>query len=255
MRREPLLPRNLTRFNYWDYARVKPTPPGELGFDSAVGPSTHERFRQAFASHLRDGECGKRWCPWDAKMTDAPKLQWSFRLLECYIRMDREWRTDQLAWRIFRDLPTDAQTRLRMLDQTQRRQCHRGWDRILEIIARDQRVFRYIIEQKRSGRMGEVGDQFDLAEGSVQRIYAAYHAQATRLLGKARLLDQLAKKRSMTEIVARLKRRDAARPNQTQPAPPVCQTWDDVFAWFALALRNLKRYRLGHPPLPWTPAR
>ena len=255
MRREPLLPRNLTRFNYWDYARVKPTPPGEMGFDASIGSSTHERFRRKFASHLSDGPCQERWCPWDVKLKDRPQAEWSFGLLECYVLLDREWQKDKQAWQIFRTLPADAQARLRKLDQQQGRQCHRGWERILEIIVRDQQVFQYIIAQKASGRLGEVAEQFHLSEGSVRKLYAAYHRQAARLLGRESPLEQLAKKRSMKEIVDRLQRRQEARPLRIPPVPVVCQTCDEVFAWFALALRNLKRYRRGHLPLPWAPPR
>jgi len=34
---------------------------------------------------------------------------------------------------------------------------------------------------------------------------------------------------------------------------PVCRNPDEVLAWLALALRNLKRMRAGHSPLPWRP--
>lgn len=253
MRRDPLLPLYLTRFNYWNYDRVKPTPLEEMGVNPSRAWSFHERFRKKFASHLYEGPCGERLCRWDVKLIGRPQAEWPYVLLESYILMDREWRKDELAWRIFRKLPADAQARLKKLDQKQRGQCRRGWECMLEIIARDQKVFKYIIAQKASGRLDEVSENFALSEGSVRKIYTAYHSQATRLLGKESPLEQLAKKPSMKEILARLQGEPRKRRSTT--AHVICQTWDEVFAWLALALRNLKRYRSGHPPLPWTPPR
>jgi len=256
MRREPLLPKGLTRFNYWRQVRFHPTPAEDQELNSAIISYARDFSRKQFAGHLQRGPCGTRGCAWDGVLKDRAASERPFLLLQRYIKTDREWRTDRLAWQVFRGLPTDEQATLRQLDQQQRRANHRRWETVLKIIEQDQNIFRYIIEGKATDWLDVVGQDFDgLSEGSVRRIYVEYHKQAALLLGKQTPLEQLTKKTSpqMKRIVSYLQ--EEARKTRPTPSSPVCQNWEEVFTWFKLALQNMRRYRSGHPPLPWVPSR
>jgi hypothetical protein len=181
--------------------------------------------------------------------------------LHRYIKTNRSWWQDKQAQQILRALPARSQAGLRRLDQQQRRQSRRTWSTILGVIERDQRVFHRLIEEQRTpGRFGYVAGErgIDISESGARRIYTAYRAHAALLLGKETPFDQLVKCPSIPRpAIKRLERERAEAARVTLPFPlstpaPICQDMQEVFAWFALALQNLKRYRNGHLPVPWT---
>lgn len=262
-RREPLPPRHPIRFTYWHQLLFAPIPPAEWEAHRVLlndARQLSKQIAQEFARHLA-GSCRERGCPWDVVLKGSTTNQRPNTLLRHYIRVDRLWWRNKEAWEILRSLPTKAQTALLRVHYQQSRQCRRKWQTTLDAIERDQKVFHAVIEERASGQsiedaLAKVAIHFNISDRTARQIYVAYRYQALLLLGEQTPLDQLARQRSIPrEAIKRLQRMrsDAARvslPFTLSVPSPICRNWDDVFAWFALALQNMRRYRNGHAPLP-----
>lgn len=259
MRREPLLPMRLTRFTYWKSLPAVPTSAEDLQDNPQLVQYAVTTLQAKFHRHL-SGPCGEPHCPWDTALKGQPDRRYPFIVLQRYIKTNRVWWRDTQAQQVFKFLPAQDQAVLRRLDR-QQKQCHRKWDTVLKVIERDQEVFRYIIEHRKSGQLGAVADKFRLSDANVRRIYAAYRSKAALLLGEQTEFDQLVKCPSIPRTdIKRLEweRAEGDRvplPFPLSPSAPIYRDMQEVFAWFALALKNLKRYRNGHSPIPWPPQR
>ena len=296
------VPKALNRLTYWRFS---------LSLPSASDPEwprvQHEQairfLRTKFSQHLH-GPCGASRCGWDNELKKVPPEDRGFvALRRCVIKANGGyWRQFPDAVRLYLSLPPHKQ---REIDKLGHLRGRRHWPTLLDIIERDQRVFRFIVENKlstglikdlESARRTEKWQQLRKISGNMhlsrlRELYSAYHSQALLLLGKLTPLDQLEKRPSSRRLARTLKERHertqagrgskmwVVREWQTSPRPlfrrqrsillqvnreeqrgeapppkqkvPICQDWPEVFSWFALTLRNLRRYSQGHPPLPW----
>lgn len=280
------LPRGITRFNYWGYAFAfpeaasSPRPTSTAQLEQAARVESASRFRRHLA-----GLCGVPGCVADEEIAERPKDCRAIALLS-YIEGDSQWYQDAEAQRVLKGLPADLRARLRESDAAKWRQRRRRLDGLAKIVERDQTVFAYLQEQILAGRLRpdelhqmsseeqiQAGD-ITISPATAERIWREYHALGMWLLGRRRLpagwrggAERLTAGATREARVVQVTRQDgrqvaALMPGSRQPRAararrdqPPCRDWPEVYAWLALARRNLTRFKNGHPPLPWRPRR
>ncbi len=234
-KQERCLPRRVGRFNYWDFFR----PDGI----QVITPLKREIKRQFYliltASYT---VWNKEIRPWlHKKLSDIPDRQ--FLALKGYVLDDKEWRCDGDAWTVYKCLSVQKQKRIQQLDKKtwgiQRDKLN--WDTLLKTIAEDQARFEAFLDAPNTKNFAGTG----------QRIYAAYHKQANRLLCPNKTPPLRITPRGTVLI---------RRPDQRQPKSDIPSSLTirrenkkTTLHWFHHALRNMREYRNNRPPIPWSP--
>jgi hypothetical protein len=197
------------------------------------------------------------------------------RALLYWISLDRLWYEDPEAQALLRTLPTVKQQALLAFNQRHwaRPSLAQKWETLLPRIAKDQIIFRDIVQvgpkiagvepasdpaiaRQRSERYG------CMSRTEARKIYLAYSRQASILLGRGSLPPKAWAALMKGDGLLNARGRIHAAPlgvrgtlNQflvpERVDTPYLPDWQAVFHWFAHALRNLCRYQNGHAPLPW----
>ncbi len=212
-KQERYLPRRVGRFNYWEFFR----PDGI----KVIAPLKRHLKRQF---HLILTASPTVWNkeirPWlHRELADIPDRQ--FLALEGYVLDDKEWRCDGDAWDVYDRLSVQKQKHIRQLDKKKWgiQRVKLNWDTLLQTIAADQARFEAFLDTPDTCRLDDYGTE--------RRIYAAYHAQANKLLW----------------------------PNGGMPPKLTArrEAKKTTLHWFHHALRNMREYRNRRPPIPWSP--
>lgn len=226
------VPEGMNRFNYWNYDLAVPRQPVS-STRPPLGQAAHEYCRDEFRSMLVGRS--KEPVPIVAKRRTLLKChlgrfvsnQQAFAL-GFYIECDKLWQQDRHAWQVMQTLPPGVQRKLSALERKRwHYQTRWTWPVLLQSIARDQEIFQQVLAIRPAGA-GLAGPRGKIAPATrlkwqeykyrpvmALKVYQAYRSQLTRLL-KTR------------------------------------QSQQQALHWFAHALRNLTRYRLGHTSLAFT---
>jgi hypothetical protein len=264
MPRQPRpLPVRLGRFNYWQYTCAQPpTDPRALSSERIAHEEMLKTFRQ-----IRHG-------------VDTPRTQRHRRRFESelnrrgiseptpaivalayYLTTDRLSSQNSGAQTLLAQQSPEVQALLRSwaTDVWLRRTPAR-WDRLLRTIARDQTLFQEIhalgptqagLVDSRRHDVSPIWTKYRVPKAVAQQVYREYRVEMSALLGRGRRVSEKVRAfRDQGREVPRI------RPTPLMPdlaGRPADEQAAIIFHWFAHALRNLARYRDGHPPLPWHP--
>ncbi len=252
LRQTRRLPVDLTRFNWWLWGYSRPMTAGQVR--RLPGRAPADRSRGRFRAHLR-GPCGSRGCSADAGLAGATPSERQILALKDYIEQGRAWEQDREAQRVFKGLPRRARARLRALaDRLNGRRGRRSWKNLLEIIAKDLRLFEGV-SCAGARTLRDLAGQLAMSPALARKVWETYQRQARLLLGEAP--DSELVRVIHERFGLRLKRLSSGRlsvpaelgaevsPEQRE------RLWGEVLHWFHHAFRNLLRYRDRHTPRPW----
>ena len=276
---ERFLPRQITRFNYWTFEIASTKPPHLLNStvqrlgeypdvqwrDRSGRGAAHRHIQQTFLLLLNASPAvwNEKVLPvFHLKLADIPDRP--FFALKYYVEDDKEWRSDETAQGVLKQLSPPQRAAILRLNRTtwperskRPRRLSRTWENLFSDIARDLDIFE---------RLCETPPGSDQLSGTEKRIYLSYSKQATKLLGggtgipahrrkvyrdaypdllvRPTLLDDKGRLPSETvfainwnELTTKKERREAKK---------------HTLHWFHHALRNMREYRNGRNPIPWT---
>lgn len=122
---------------------------------------------------------------------------------------------------------------------------------LLDIIERDQRIFRRVNNFRlknpeialkgREGGISKVARKYHCSQKGVEEVYWIYTRRAYTRVGKGRYcppIDDLKRPRSYRQARARTLKRLNAK--LMTPADLTRKEWDDFYTWLATCLKNLK---------------
>ena len=239
-------PRNIGRFNYWEFFR-----PGALKTVTPLQQHIQEQFDLLLTASLT--VWNEKVRPWlHEELADIPDRQ--FFALEYYVEHDKEWEQDKKAWEAFNQLSADKQAQIQQ--RSKRKWHYRSrwtWKTLLQTIASDQERFRDFCETPpESGTLS----------GTDHRIYVTYSKQATKLLGGGSLIPKAHRKQFRDyEDGASLLTPSGRLPSKSifwyrlQDLSPKDrrEAKKKTLHYFNHALRNMHEYRYGRPPVRWSP--
>jgi hypothetical protein len=194
------------------------------------------------------------------KLAEIPNRQ--FYALKFYVEDDKEWRSNETAQEVLRQLSPQQRVAIHRLDRTRwperskrPARIKRTWKTLMKDIAHDQDVFE---------RFCETPPGSDQLSGTEKRIYLSYSKQAIKLLGggtyipKARRniyrdpLDDSDDPETLLPSSGRLPSKSIFTVNWLN------LSWEErrdakklTIHWFHHALRNLREYCYGRPDVPW----
>jgi hypothetical protein len=240
------IPFRLNRFNYFNSEVVNPLwhRKGIIARPSRAGDNTHRLYRADFLKFLKEPS--------------------SVVAIQDYLEGDKLSRMDKDAQRALKALPPEQRQVLEAQYRCtwERKQRKRSWDVLLKEIAIDQEVFLDIFKNgPTSSGLRETGkimssrpeplwEKASLSLATACRIYRFYMREINVLRGSYRIRDIEAKAWLME------------RGLMTSNLPPLVMAFGGnkeniypaVAHWLHHSLRNLARYRNGHPPIPWNEA-
>jgi hypothetical protein len=238
-------PKSIGRFNYWEYFR-----PGGLPTKQLFQRHIQQEFQLLLSASPIDLK--EQFSPAFLKQLSASSNRQYFAL-KYYAEHDKEWEQNKKAQKVLKQLPRREQARIHQLSKKKwHYRSLRTWDALLQTIARDQERFENFCETP---------PESGILIGTDHRIYVTYSKQATKLLGGGSLIP---KKR--WKIYQDYEDRSSLlTPSGRLPSKSFFEfNWHDssrqerqeakkkTVHWFNHALRNLREYRYGRPPVPWT---
>lgn len=206
---------------------------------------------------------------YDLKAAFRPELNRQVRALRYYIELDRLWQQDSAAQTLLQGLPKPKRDELLALDKkTWGRPQSWRWETLLPTIAEDQEIFREIVflgptdaglsrtrPKKDESELEFVRDRHGVSEATARRIYRYYQRQMSDLMGLGVLASAGwrggLQKAGLLNAQGRLPTKPILRSLEELSRNERKRHTEPVFHWFHHALRNLVRYRDGHPPLPF----
>jgi hypothetical protein len=268
-RHDRLIPVRLGRFNYWQYTCAHPpTDPAVPSADRIAHAEMQKTFQQ-----IRDerdtprAQRHRRHFETEINRLGIDEPTSAIVALAFYLTTDRLSSQDSEAQTLLAQQPAEIQDALRTWARgVWRRRTLGAWKALLKTIARDQALFAEILTlgptcaglagtRQRSGTklaadLPPIWGKYHVSEAVAQRVYREYHAEMSALLGRGRRVSENVRAFFRSQGI------EAPRVRQTPIMPdlagrPADEQVPIILHWFAHALRNLARYRNGHPPRPW----
>ena len=260
--KRPLPPRNIHRFNYWEFFR-----PGGLKIVAAAKQHIQKQF--TLLLNAPPTVWNQEVRPWLHKDVSAIRHRPSYAL-KFYVESDKEWEQDPKAQQVFKQLASRQKAailrhfRTTWPERSKRPERLKGtWETLLESIARDQESFLKYLE----GSPDEA-----VSDGTKRRIYQHYSKQAIKLLGGGGTFIPPARRSECQvydpqdesnnrkgESALNVSGRIIGSPSIFPVEWLNCKSNNErreakklTLHWFNHALRNLREYTIGQPPVSWT---
>jgi hypothetical protein len=264
-RQNRLIPQGINRFNYWEYATVRP----RVQRPAYVLPtSAHANIQRQFHAVWHGSDEGAKLEIQLIYGKDSDKLRdRPFLALQYYAEHDKLWEQDPDAQRLLKELSPPKRQKIESLTRKWHVRKKLDWRQLLETIATDQAFFRELIilgpteagliDTKRRVTQPLLHERFNLSMSSANRVYRHYNKQLRKCLGlgtlapkrlrpwlkKVGLLDENGKVIN-EPVAAWLDKR----------APTERERYSDVaLHWFNHCLRNLAERKNGRRDRPLDP--
>ena len=245
-----LPPRNIHRFNYWEFFH-----PNGLKVIALLKQHIRDQFN--LLCNASPSLWNKEVRPWLQKDVSTIRNR-ALYALKYYVEHDKEWSSDKTAQAVLKKLSLRQKASILRHFRTiwperskRPARLKRTWKELFKQIADDQVIFE---------RLCETPPESDQLSGTEKRIYLSYSKQAIKLLGggtyipKAKrniyrdLLDGsrllTARGRLPSKSIFRVNWHDLSRKEQREAKK-------QTLHWFHHALRNLREYCYGRPDVPW----
>jgi hypothetical protein len=189
-----------------------------------------------------------------------------FHAIKYIAECDKEWPQCAMLWKIFKQLkPREQRLINRVYKKKWQRRSQCTWEWLISTIARDQQFFReaLIIGPTAAGLVGtrlgttqSLISKFALSQSTGSKIYKAYRAELSRVLGDGATAPQ-----GLRRVLTRLGYLDAHGRFPSRPiekfliskSPEERKLFSDIgIHFFAHALRNLQNWRYGKRPIAWS---
>lgn len=277
------IPARLHRFNYWRFVEFAPRPADELAMFSTgrIVEEAKTLTWEQFEKHREGQPCRVPGCAFDRLLLNGPPAaEHAYQALRHLVQSKSEWKQDKRSQCILKELPPQQRAYLEQLHEKTWGGYRRDrWDQLLKRIAKDQILFQEMLMLNARQKMEEVffamTDRYGMPDETARDIYRAYSAQRQLLLGEVtspRVKRAILKRERTLSPISRppipRKREHDQQSDQEEKSffdsgGSVIDYDNDgeeispedrdkmVFHWFAHCLVNLRRYKNGHPPIPW----
>lgn len=228
LRRFPI---GVGRFTYWAHTGIRPEESASLLSAQLDNDARHELVRSTALLRIAHGT--------GSRGQFLEELVW-------WKSNDPLFSSDRDAAGLLKKLASDERAVFTRRTRAPRfvRSGKQDLPGLVGVIARDQVIYEASLHVPRPGRLEKLTAAFARGDArSIAEILRYYRRQHRRLLGEP------LNRADATFLEAQgIQLAEGRRVRRT------CADNDEVIHWLAHALRNVLRWRDGHPPLPWAPS-